>query len=94
MLANETRTDTYCKLMVSIWVSSAFKKPSRAVARCRTARTLHPRLLTRTYGLGALELKKKRDRQKKKRFRNRLTGHELRLESLERSRVRNRNGHL
>jgi hypothetical protein len=52
--------------MVSIWVSSAFKKPSRAVARCRTARTLHPRLLTRTYGLGALELKKKRDRQKKK----------------------------
>lgn len=46
--------------MVSIWVSSAFKKPSRAVARCRTARTLHPRLLTLVYGLGALE----REREK------------------------------
>uniref|UniRef100_A0A0A9D3K4 Uncharacterized protein n=1 Tax=Arundo donax TaxID=35708 RepID=A0A0A9D3K4_ARUDO len=43
-----------CKLMVSIWVSSALRKPSRAVACCRTARTLHPRLLTLAYGLGAL----------------------------------------
>jgi hypothetical protein len=45
----------YCRFTVSIWVSSAFRKPSRAVACCRTARTLQPRLLmTRLYWLGAL----------------------------------------
>lgn len=45
--------------MVSIWVSSAFKNPSRAVTCCRTARTLHPKLLTLLYGLGALHQNKR-----------------------------------